>query len=613
MDRRAFLVRGGAAAATALWVPWASGCHDARSDRGHGRDRDGRDNGGFGNDADLAVSTLDATVVAATATGAGRAGGDTYVRLTDGPGWPTVVRDDLADPQRGREDRRRPLGVLVHLTDLHLIDVESPGRVEFIDPAGEPFTGAFRPQEALTLHVAASMVTRVRAVRRGPITGRRFDCVVSTGDNIDNQQLNEARWFVRLLDGGRLRPGSGSRDAYEGVQQQASGAGGGRDGSTVAARYWHPAEGARDEWKDDRGFPDVPGLLDAARVPFRSPGVGTRWFSTYGNHDGLIQGTVPSTETTARVMVDRWKPLAVPDGMTEVAYLAAVLSEPPDTLLRKLANGDYPAREVTPDPDRRPLSPREWVQLHLDSPDRPGPAGHGYTEDHLEAPALYYEMEIAPGVVGLSLDTGGYYSGSLGEDQVRWLEERLIASSSRYFDADGTEVRTGHDDRLVLVFSHFPWTSMNSTITDPERPDERRVLGPEVVALLHRFPNVVAWINGHHHVNRVEAIADPAGRSGGFWDVNTASHVDHPQHARVVELVDNDDGTLSLFLTMLEHAAPARVGYDTTSLAGLASISRELSANDPQSDRDQRRGGPRDLNVELVLDAPFDLAAAGLG
>ncbi|HEV7760678.1 MAG TPA: hypothetical protein VGO78_16855, partial [Acidimicrobiales bacterium] len=322
---------------------------------------------------------------------------------------------------------------------------------------------------------------------------------------------------------------------------------------------------------------------------------------------------------SARIMVDRWKPTGVPAGMSAVQYLGALLQAEPDAVLAKLAAGEYPSREVVPDPDRRPITPREWVQLHLDSPgplrsasEPPGPAGHGYTDDHLERPALFYELEIARGVVGLSLDTGGYSSGSLGEDQVAWLEERLAAHSSRHYDAAGNEVRTGHDDRLVVVFSHFNWRSMTSAIADPERPDERRVFGAEVVALLHRFPNVVAWVNGHHHVNRVEPLPDPAGRTGGFWDVNTASHVDYPQHARIVELADNGDGTLSIFCTTIEHAAPARVGYDATSPDGLASISRELSANDPQSDREGRRGRPEDLNVELLLPAPFDLRAAGL-
>jgi metallophosphoesterase (TIGR03767 family) len=547
-------------------------------------------------------TTLEATVVPA---GAGSDGAG-YTRLTDGPGWPTLVRDDLAAPHRGRDDRRRAVASLVHLTDLHLVDAQSPGRVEFVDPLGEPFTGAFRPQETLTLHVATSMVERINALRRGPVTGRRFDCAVSTGDNIDNQQLNEARWFVRLLDGGRLRPDSGGPD-YEGVQRFDD------------ARWWHPDEGVADGWKRQRGFPDVPGLLEAATAPFRSPGLRTRWFSTYGNHDGLVQGTVPGTPASARIMVDRWKPTEVPAGMNAAQYFVALLQAEPDAVVRRLAAGELPGREVTPDPDRRPITPREWVQLHLDSPgpirsasERPGPAGHGYTDDHLERPALFYELEIARGVVGLSLDTGGYSSGSLGEDQVAWLEERLAAHSSRHYDAAGNEVRTGHDDRLVVVFSHFNWRSMTSAIADPERPDERRVFGPEVVALLHRFPNVVAWVNGHHHVNRVEPRPDPAGRTGGFWDVNTASHVDYPQHARVVELADNGDGTLSIFCTMIEHAGPARVGYDATSPAGLASISRELSANDPQSDREGRRGRPEDLNVELLLPAPFDLRAAGL-
>jgi metallophosphoesterase (TIGR03767 family) len=589
---------GGGGAVLGLWLPWQVGCHgDPGSRTGpHVPRRSHRRPSG---------TTLEATVSRPDVPG--------YARLADGPGWPTLVREDLAPATRGRDRRRRALAALVHLTDIHLIDAQSPSRVEFLDPFGEPLTAAYRPQETLTLHVAASMVQRINDLRRAPVTGRRFDCAVSTGDNIDNQQLNEAQWFRGVLDGGRLAANSGADDRYEGVQEP----GGANSPNSPAnpasnARYWHPAEGVADTWKTDLGYPDIPGLLEAAIAPFDAPGLRIPWYSTYGNHDGLSQGVIPSTQAVERVLVDRWKMTDLAPSMGPAEFLGAVIMAQPDEIVRKMASGELPAREVTPDPDRRVVTAREWVQLHLDSPRRPGPTGHGYTEDHLDLPALHYELPIAEGVVGLSLDTGGYYSGSLGEDQVTWLEERLAAHSSRYFDAAGTEVTTDHDDQVIVVFSHFNWRSMNSVITHPDRPDERRIQGPEVVALLHRFPNVVAWVNGHHHVNQVEPMADPAGRSGGFWDINTASHVDYPQHARIVELVDNRDGTLSLFCTMIEHAAPAAADYDDTSVLGLAAISRELSANDPQSDLNGRRGQAKDLNVELVVTAPFDLRAAGI-
>lgn len=149
---------------------------------------------------------------------------------------------------------------------------------------------------------------------------------------------------------------------------------------------------------------------------------------------------------------------------------------------------------------------------------------------------------------------------------------------------------------------------MTAPMTDPAHPGERRVLGDEVVALLHRYPNTIAWVNGHHHVNEVTPMPDPRGLGGGFWDINTASHIDYPEHARLIEVVDNADGTLSIFSTMIEHAAGPTTDPDDLSVLGLASISRELAANDPQSDLAARLGQPDDLNVELVLVAPFDLS-----
>ncbi|MCB1261358.1 MAG: hypothetical protein KDB33_13385, partial [Acidimicrobiales bacterium] len=159
---------------------------------------------------------------------------------------------------------------------------------------------------------------------------------------------------------------------------------------------------------------------------------------------------------------------------------------------------------------------------------------------------------------------------------------------------------------------HFTIGTMTGAIPDPARPDERRYEGPELVAFLQRWPNIVAWVNGHTHTNTVTPVPDPSGRTNGFWEITTASHVDFPEQARIVEVVDNGDGTLSLMCTMLEHAAPAAVDPDDRSPLGLAGLSRLLGANDLGVDPTARLGRVEDLNVELGLRAPFDLRAAGL-
>src|SRR5690606_27313030 len=71
-------------------------------------------------------------------------------------------------------------------------------------------------------------------------------------------------------------------------------------------------------------------------------------------------------------------------------------------------------------------------------------------------------------------------------------------------------------------------------------------------------------------------------------------------------------GTLSIFCTMIEHAAPAATSYDDLSPTGLAAISRELAANDTQGERAVALGTEADRNVELLIAAPFDLEAAGI-
>ncbi len=133
-----------------------------------------------------------------------------------------------------------------------------------------------------------------------------------------------------------------------------------------------------------------------------------------------------------------------------------------------------------------------------------------------------------------------------------------------------------------------------------------RVLGDEVTAYLLSQPRVIAWVNGHSHRNEVTAHQRPDG-SGGFWEINTAAHIDYPQQARLLEVTDNRDRTLSIFTTILDHAGPKDYRGDLTSTVGLASLSRELSVNDPQANLDAA-GTAADRNTELLVRKPADMA-----
>ncbi|MFG2194414.1 hypothetical protein [Streptomyces sp. NPDC048639] len=272
------------------------------------------------------------------------------------------------------------------------------------------------------------------------------------------------------------------------------------------------------------------------------------------------------------------------------------------------------ARTVAPDERRRMFTPHEYIAAHLDPAyTGAGPAGHGYTEDHLDGDRMYYAFPGADGVIGVigvSLDTtyrSGHYKGSLGTGQLRWLERTLAAHSSFHHDADGRTVHNpGADDARILVFSHHNSPTMTRR-PDAAAGDEPRHDGEEVIALLSRFPQVVARINGHSHVNRITAHGHPTAHRS-FWEVNTASHVDHPHHARVIELADNHDGTLPLFTTLIESAAPYGTEPGDLSAVGLASLYRELSYNGPGiaaglvgGVHTGWAGAPGDRNTELLV------------
>jgi len=529
-------------------------------------------------------------------------------RLEPAPGDPYVHRDDLGTTTAGRKGV--PLVTFGQLTDFQLVDEESPARVEFLDKVGPPFTSAYRPMEGTGPQVVDRMVREMRNAV-SPVTHRRVEAVMTTGDNTVNTQCNETRWVVDILDGeANGDPGSGQlrNCAPEGLQPTARRVdpNSGIEGSCATApdrRLYDGVRGGGEYYEPDSSAPmpgadaedgpgyspdqaenereaqrtnsvrDFPGLFERMNEPFLPTGFGdVPWYGIFGNHDGLVQGN-----QNRNAAID-----AIAQGCVKVTGL------PPAELqaILRLFRTD----------------PRAANELLLDA--------------------------IARVVLDSVADAGGD-RGNLDETQFRWLDDQLTAA-----DTAG---------ELTFAFAHHTLETMNQEQPsafpagdNPPPPYEPVHFGeasrqqpcpvpaapaapPETLKCLFlRHPTVVGYVVGHEHNNRVRPVPrsgvdgdEASGRAaGGFWQVVTAAHIDWPQQSRLLDLVDNSDGTLSIWGTILDHAAPPNPGNGGgSSVTPIASISRELAFNDPDADngedgRPDARGGAEDRNVELVVRDP---------
>lgn len=260
------------------------------------------------------------------------------------------------------------------------------------------------------------------------------------------------------------------------------------------------------------GFPEIPpDFFGAAFTPVSSPGLNTPWYCVFGNHDDSVSGTVPSGIPPLEAMYTGSLKFEVPGSPEQAKQIDVATKFDPSAIPGILSAFTTPPRQVTPpDPSRAPFTPRQFIAAHLDPAHTgPGPpVGHGFAPpDAGETGIGYYSFEIAPGVVGISMDStnrAGLVDGSLGAAQFQWIENTLRAGSSTYYDAAGSRVTESRGDTYFVLFSHHTSDTMDNLIPDPpENVLEPRLRGSQLLDLLHRFPNVLAWVNGHTHENKI--------------------------------------------------------------------------------------------------------------
>ncbi len=141
--------------------------------------------------------------------------------------------------------------------------------------------------------------------------------------------------------------------------------------------------------------------------------------------------------------------------------------------------------------------------------------------------------------------------GFLDHARWQWLKAELAAGDDQ--------------NQLMIIAAHIPigvqkagtfmeWLDNSDNPYAPQNAVEL----PELLAELHRHPNLLMWIAGHRHVNAVKAFESPDpvyAPEKGFWQVETSSLRDFPQQLRLFDIKLNSDYTISIVTTNVDPAA----------------------------------------------------------
>lgn len=447
-----------------------------------------------------------------------------------------TIRNDFLQGKTSLAKQPQSLLFFGHITDVHIIDEESPARYAVLDSiltALDISSSGFHPQEALLFSSTDSMI---RTLNRISLQAN-FDFLLNTGDSIDNAHKIELDWFSTAINGGMIDPDSGKNDDPI--------AGPGNDGNDPLKAQ---------------------GLL--SNIPF---------YAAVGNHDVLYQGNIPPY--LREVFNDIVEPIlgaefAIQDPVGDYTNGVIVPQATPHN------PDELKPGKIAADPRRASLSSEEFISSYIKGGgERPV---FGFPKNLAGENLAYYSTKprAQSPIRMIVLDTTSRVGTAFGIIDYDQFENFLIPELE---DAK----KAGE---LVIVVSHHPSNSImtlsraKKATVDICQKDEKMhramkqlanrmedrnntIDGNTFTNTLASYPNVFLHIVGHQHTNKIT----PIGGENGYWEVQTSSLIGFPQQARLFEVVYEGNAIGAVHTSVVDHES---------SKDPLAAQCRELAYGD---------------------------------